>query len=73
MLSIDILFISQEFSLKFPFIGNAIRYCKHVIYVESDLAFADFQDRLLSCDKRLRQLSKLPLTDGSPTFPSKFP
>lgn len=51
--------------------GNASSYQKHHIYVDSDSAFADFQERLLSCDRRLRQMAKITIQEDEGTFPKE--
>jgi len=48
--------------------GNASTYQRHHIFVQSLSNFAEYTDRLLSCDRRLRQLAKVGLSPVESTF-----
>jgi len=50
--------------------GNASTYPRHHIYVQSAANFVEYKDRLLSCDRRLRQLAKVGLSPVESTFPN---
>jgi len=50
--------------------SNASTAQRHFIYMENEYDYADFMERLLSSDKRLRQLSKVGLPSGETTFPT---
>jgi hypothetical protein len=42
---------------------------KHHVAVEDTFGFTDFMERLLGCDRRLRQLAKVGVSASEPTFP----
>jgi len=50
--------------------GNASLYQRHHIYVLSSSHFTEYMERLLSCDRRLRQLAKVGLSPVETTFPN---
>jgi len=50
--------------------GNASTYQRHHIHVLSGNAFTEYMERLLSCDRRLRQLAKVGLSPIESTFPA---
>jgi len=50
--------------------GNASTYQRHHIYVQSQVHFNEYMERLLSCDRRLRQLAKVGLSPVETTFPN---
>ncbi len=46
--------VTRYHETQYLFLGNASPFQKHHIFVDSDSAFGEFQERLLSCDRRLR-------------------
>jgi len=50
---------------------QATSYMKHHVLVEDNFGFTDFMERLLGCDRRLRQLAKVGVSNSEPTFPAE--
>jgi len=49
--------------------GYASKYPRHYIYVQSLANYSEYMERLLSCDRRLRQLAKVGINGSETPFP----